>query len=119
MDYTYGPYEPETVTTAIVCGQKQRTVRIDIAKSEEQPDAYGMPGDYRWKEIALPPGVWGYGVLVAAIVRTRYSDDEMTAIINNHLLDADNAETRAEWDAMQAWRAEAKATAHRLLSEYL
>lgn len=116
MEYTYGPTEPQAVSEQTVCGQKQRTVRIEITKCDETAAPYAMPGWYRWMEIRLPPGVWDYGTLVAAIVRTRYSDDAMTAIINNHLLDPGNAETEAEWTAMQAWRAHAKATARALLT---
>ncbi len=102
--------QPEEVSVAVVCGMKQRTVRTEITAMDD--------GGYRYEEIALPPGVWDYGSLVAAMVRLRYSDDEMTAVISNHLLDPANAETEAEWEAMQAWRAQAKATARRLLAEY-
>ena len=55
--------------------------------------------------------------LIDAIVTAAYPSDVMQAIINNHLLDDGDAEHEAEWDAMQAWRAEAKAKAKEILEE--
>lgn len=108
----YGPERPEEQSEGICLGMRVHTVRYDISESGEAP---GMA--WRWREVTLPPGVWDYDSLVAALVRGRYSDDAMMAIINNHLLDPANAATAAEWAAMQAWRAQAKATARRLLAD--
>lgn len=76
----------------------------------------GLTG-YEWNEATFTPGIPEYGDIVAAIIKGRYTDDEMTAIINNHLLDGDDETNLAEWNAMQEWRAEAKKQAKEILEE--
>ena len=56
-----------------------------------------------------------YERVVAAIVNAEYSSDQMQAIINNYLLDADNTEHEAEFTAMQEWRTLAKKVAHEVI----
>ncbi len=58
-----------------------------------------------------------YERIVSAIVNDGYSTDEMQAIINNHLLDSDNEDTEAEFQAMQEWRTLAKAVAREIVGE--
>ena len=56
-----------------------------------------------------------YGTLVAAIIRTRFSADAVEAITQNYL--ADGEAGKAEFDELQAWRADAKRMAKALLGE--
>ncbi|MBQ7462430.1 MAG: hypothetical protein IJS63_09300 [Bacteroidaceae bacterium] len=58
-----------------------------------------------------------YPTLVAAIVRTRYSADDVEAIVQNHLnnLGNEDEEHLTEWEDLQDWRTEAK----RIAREYL
>lgn len=51
----------------------------------------------------------GYGEIVTAIIRARYTADQVEAIVLNH--GDGNADHEAEYDALQAWRAEAKRVA--------
>lgn len=102
-----GSEPPQTVRYGIKLGMKQYTIAFDVKETED--------GQYQWSEVTLSPGIPSYGVLVSAIVRGRYTDDEMQAIVNNHLLDDGNEEHEAEWDEMQAWRAEAKKVAKEIL----
>lgn len=54
--------------------------------------------------------------IISAIIRSRYSADEMEAIINNHL-EPEETEVHAQQFAdMQAWRAKAKEIAHQVIS---
>ena len=55
-----------------------------------------------------------YDTLVAAVVRSRYSADDVEAILNNYLLDAETG--RKEFDELQAWRTKAKQAAHEALA---
>lgn len=55
--------------------------------------------------------------IIDHIVRAAYPDDVMQSIINNHLLDPDDAEDKAEFDEMQQWRKHAKAIAALVLGE--
>ena len=96
-------------------------------------------GETAERSVTLKPGVWNKGAIIAALVRSLYSQDEMEAINNNRLLvltsmtDAmktdgiigaikvikeQSEEAKAEYDAMQAWRATAKRWATDLLSQY-
>lgn len=52
--------------------------------------------------------------IITAIVRAHYNADEMEAILNNYLLDQEDADARAEFEAMQEWRRLAKAAADSL-----
>lgn len=52
--------------------------------------------------------------IITAIVRAHYNADAMEAILNNYLLDQEDADARAEFEAMQEWRRLAKAAADSL-----
>ena len=58
-----------------------------------------------------------YPQIVSALVDKKYPADAMQAIQNNYLADPDDADHKAEFDAMQAWRVTAKAAAHEILGE--
>lgn len=53
-----------------------------------------------------------YGRIVSAIVRDKYSEDDVEAIILNG---TDTAEHKAEYEALQEWRKTAKEIAHKVL----
>lgn len=46
------------------------------------------------------------GQFISAIIRSRYSQDQVEAITQNYLADPEGR--KEEFDALQAWRAEAK-----------
>lgn len=71
---------------------------------------------YRYKSIALEPGVWGYDALVDALVTAEYPAPKMQAIINNYLVAPDDADIKEEFGQMQQWRQEAKRIAKELLA---
>lgn len=56
-----------------------------------------------------------YGELVERIVRKRYSQSQVEAIINNYLDDSENAQYKSEFLEMQAYRKECKAKAKEIL----
>ena len=49
-----------------------------------------------------------YPTVTSAIIRHRYPDDDMTAVINNYLLSPDDDVAKSEFGAMQEWRKHAK-----------
>lgn len=57
-----------------------------------------------------------YGELVEQLVRKRYSQSQVEAIINNYLDDSENEQYRAEFFEMQAYRKECKAEAKAILN---
>ena len=54
-----------------------------------------------------------YGGIVSAIVRDKYSEDDVEAIILNG---TDTAEHKAEYEALQMWRKTAKEIAHKIFA---
>jgi hypothetical protein len=102
---------PDAVKWRIHLGQRRYTIAFDVAEST---DADGSTS-YSWSEATFDAGTPTYGDIASAIIRSHYSDDAMTAIINNHLLGDDDAEHEEEWQEMQQWRAYAKEEAKRLL----
>lgn len=57
-----------------------------------------------------------YDKIVNAIVSEAYPQDKMQAIINNHLLDADDEANEAEFVEMQEWRKKAKTIAKQIIN---
>ena len=55
-----------------------------------------------------------FGPLVSTIVRSRYTEDEVEAIMNNYLADPDGHAT--EFLLLQTWRKKAKSAAREYLS---
>lgn len=107
-----GNDQPQQIRYKIKLGLRQYTVAFDIQELEESGEA-----KFQWSEATFDLGKPTYSQLVAAIVQSRYPNDDMQAIINNHLLDDGDAEHEAEWQAMQTWRAEAKVQAKKILEE--
>lgn len=62
--------------------------------------------------IIMPIGVLDYGRIVSAIIDAHYSNDQMQAIVNNHLI----GEHTEEFEAMQAYRVYAKDMARRIVN---
>lgn len=56
-----------------------------------------------------------YGELVERLLRKRYSQSQVEAIINNYLDDSENAQYKAEFLEMQAYRKQCKAEAKEIL----
>ena len=76
-------------------------------------------------ECVYVRGNRGYGDIVSAIVKDRYSDDDSSAIMANHaacldvpstLTDEKIAEYTAEYNKFQEWRARAKEVAKEVIS---
>ena len=56
-----------------------------------------------------------YGELVERLVRKRYSQSQVEAIINNYLADSKNEQYKTEFLEMQAYRKECKAKAKEII----
>ena len=75
--------------------------------------------------VSLPIGVWNYGAIVSALVRSKYSEDAVEAIINNNIAlmampstidEEDGQQKLSEFQEMQQWREKCKARAKELLA---
>lgn len=107
-----GNDQPQQIRYKIRLGLRQYTIAFDIQELEGDNAAV-----YQWSEATFDLGKPTYAQLVAAIIQSRYPNDDMQAIINNHLLADGDAEHEAEWQAMQAWRSSAKNQAKEILKE--
>lgn len=72
----------------------------------------------------LSPGIWNYGAIVSALVRSKYSESESEAILANSLLlmtnpssisDDEISDKQKEFNDFQEWREKCKAKAKELL----
>ena len=75
--------------------------------------------------IALPTAVWNYGAIVSALIRHKYSENEIEAIVSNSLMlmhnpssvsEEESNEKLNEFNVFQEYREKCKARAKELLS---
>lgn len=75
--------------------------------------------------ITLPPSVWNYGAIVSALIRYKYSESEVEAIVSNSLMlmqnpssvsEEDSNEKMNEFNEFQEYREKCKARAKELLA---
>ena len=82
-------------------------------------------GTYEWDSLVLPEFALNNihkadaetkrAVLIAHIIKAYYNDNQMTAIINNYLLDPEDVEHKQEFFEMQKVRKMAKDTARQII----
>lgn len=78
-------------------------VNFDIAEAE---------GGYTCSSVTVPD--LHYGTVVSAVIRSRYSQDDVEAIQLNYLADPSRHD---EFDELQAWRAHAKEVAREVADD--
>ena len=75
--------------------------------------------------IALPTAVWNYGAIVSALIRHKYSENEVEAIVSNCIMlmqnpssvsEEESNEKLNEFNEFQECREKCKARAKELLS---
>lgn len=102
MKYNYSDIKPLPIIYTRCLGQKVYTINFNIEEVDNDTERY------RFSSVTLPVGQYDRATVISAIIRQRYSDDEMQAIINNYLLDPNDAEAVAEFNQMQQYRKFAK-----------
>lgn len=73
---------------------------------DEEPKTF-----YLYNTARVPVGA-DYPTIVTAIIRTKYTEDDVEAILLNGI---DTPEHKAEYDTLQAWRKTAKQIAHQVI----
>lgn len=75
--------------------------------------------------VTLPVAVWNYGAIVSALIRYKYSESEVEAIVSNSLMlmqnpssvsEEESNEKMNEFNEFQEYREKCKARAKELLS---
>lgn len=98
----------EEVTTTTPSTDTESSDSTDSDSTRTVYEAYAV-------RVSLPTT---YEQVTSAIIDAAYPSDQMQAIINNHLLESDNAEHEAEFTAMQEWRTNAKAIAKQVMEQF-
>lgn len=93
---------PNPVDKKLWYGQPKATINYDVVE---------VDNEFEFESITLQPYVWDYGSIVSAIVREKYSQDRVEAILANNAIEAESE----EMEEFQAWRVHAKEVAHELI----
>lgn len=100
--------------------ETEQSVSNDMLASDQGSDKASEEKEkvYSACQVRIPQPI-GYDTIVNAIISAAYPADKMQAIINNHLLEADNAEHEQEFAEMQEWRKTAKSVAKEAMAYYI
>ena len=99
--------KPNIVETYIEFATKRYAVNIDVIHNIDE---------WEYDRVSIPAGKWDYAGVVDALIQYKYPIDKMQAVINNYLLDQEDAYAIDEFNKMQAWRKEAKEIAKEALT---
>ena len=99
--------KPDILETYVLGGVRRYNINIDVVQVGEM---------YKWEQVNVPIEKWNYSGVVDALITYKYPIDKMQAVINNYLLDPEDAYAIDEFNKMQAWRKEAKEIAKEALT---
>lgn len=99
--------KPNILETYVLGGVRRYNININVVQDGEM---------YKWEQVNVPIEKWNYSGIVDALVQFKYPIDKMQAVINNYLLDPNDEYAISEFNAMQAWRKEAKEIAKEALT---
>ena len=111
---------PEEGIDLIRCGNKHE-IRYDIQEEPSVSDSEHSKTEdsnvrhFVCQQILMTSG-YDRATLINAIITDRYTNGQMEAIINNHLLDPSDKEHEAEFAAMQSFRSKAQSIASIIMS---
>lgn len=112
----------------------------ELNKEDTSYEVFAREHKYSYNSLSIGNGRWGYNGIVEAIIREKYSNDQMEAITNNvnvivaeffntlvtdgladsikYLLSSVKSENMENFKEMQEWRALAKREARSILKMY-
>lgn len=70
---------------------------------------------FAYEQVLIEFAKFDYAGVVDALISHKYPNDKMQAVINNYLLDPEDAYAIDEFNKMQAWRKEAKEIAKQVM----
>lgn len=108
INHNYADVRPEFITFQRNLGRNVYTINFNIEEIDTQDEETQK---FSYESVTLQPGNDDYGNVVSALIHSRYTDDDMQAIINNYLDAPDNQEYNDEFKDMQDFRKQAKAIA--------
>lgn len=102
--------ESQDITIGNDCGRFVVSVKVEVGSNDF---------------VTLPIAVWNYGAIVSALIRHKYSENEVEAIVSNCIMlmqnpssvsEEDYNEKMNEFNEFQEYREKCKARAKELLS---
>lgn len=81
------------------------TTLINFDIREEQDSERGK---YSYLQVEMYPSQMHRSAIISAVIRAKYDQDEMEAIINNYLENPTDEDVLADIHEMQTWRCRAK-----------
>ena len=90
------------------------TTLINFDIREEQDSEQGK---YSYLQVEMYPSQMRRSAIISAVIRAKYDQDEMEAIINNYLEDPTDEGALADIHEMQSWRCLAKLIATEALRD--
>lgn len=103
-------HESQDIVIGNDCGRFVVSVKVEVG-SEDM--------------VTLPVAVWNYGAIVSALIRYKYSENEVEAIVSNSLMlmqnpssvsEEESNEKLNEFNEFQEYREKCKARAKELLA---
>lgn len=114
INYQYSDVEPQFIVCGRSLGRNVYTINYDVTELGEKERLEGRR--YSYLTVTLPAGDDRRDTVISTIIESRYSSDEMTAVINNYLLDDGDEDSLAEFKEMQTWRRHAKEIADKFVA---
>ena len=109
MERAYYEYRPSDYDEVVSAGIRTTILRFNIEEVDKNVFFFDYV-EYNHKE---PLTEDDYGKLVSCIIRGKYSEDDVEAIVNNYLDDPDGH--KSEFDELQKWRSIAKQRAREII----
>ena len=72
-------------------------------------------GKFSYLQVEMYPSQMNRSAIISAVIRSRFDQDQMEAVMNNYLENPADAEAIADFTEMQNWRKQAKAIAKEAL----
>ena len=103
-------YEEQDIVIGNDCGRFVVSVKVEVGSNDM---------------VTLPVAVWDYGAIVSALIRYKYSESEVEAIVSNSLMlmqnpssvsEEESNEKMNEFNEFQVYREKCKARAKELLA---
>ncbi len=113
MEKKYYDERPAPFETIRSAGMMSTIIRMEVKESEDPEQGAWECEEVEYCHREALSQV-DYGHMVAALVRSHFSADDVEAILNNYVA-SKTTEHKTEWNALQAWRTKSKEAAAAVL----
>lgn len=104
MERIYSQEPPRLKEVGRTVNPVTQTTLINFDVREEDSEQ----GKYSYLQVEMYPSQMHRSAIISAVIRAKYDQDEMEAIINNYLENPDDEGALVDIREMQTWRCRAK-----------